>query len=393
MEGTQMNATGFAGRVAMFAAISLVGCDLEGIGGPGEGQDPAALEARYSWVLHRWEQSTARGAPTVELTWNLPSRWSDESFRIYARRGTGGPFELIATVTSCSGQVCRYGDINIAEGRRYEYYVAAFDERAGREVGTSATVEVDVPVRPNVTTPGAPEVASLDNGAYLRWSATGGQRYMILVQPEGSTTYLVGETDGTSFYDDRAENGTRYSYFLAAIDGDGHVSGMSPAGRAIPRPDYHSEIVYSSADDLSRSGFRFVARETEDPIVGGNSSTAQWRLDVAGGALRIQPLGQTRVTGGLFTTQLTCGPGSDVTCEDVRTAPSDAQFNPIGVPVPVGSGNSYVVRVIGADNRVRFGKLRVQGDTRDSQGRQLIVFDWAYQLRPDERSLNLVPAP
>jgi hypothetical protein len=166
---------------------------------------------------------------------------------------------------------------------------------------------------------------------------------------------------------------------------------MSSGSRAIPRPDFHADIIYSSADNLAASGFRFVNRETDDPIVPGNAGNAQWRLETVGGVLRIQPLGQTRVTSGTFTTQLTCGPGSDANCVDINTAPADAQFNAVGAPVNVSAGNTYVLRVIGPDNRVHFGKVRVQGDTRDSQNRRLVVFDWAYQLRPDERSLNLNP--
>jgi hypothetical protein len=385
---TGMKMSGLLGGVAL---MLLAGCDLEEIGGPGADQDPRNLEGEYSWVFQRWDAGAARGFSTVELRWELPSRWSGESFRVYGRRATGGSYTLIATVTSCTQSVCRYADTNITQGQSYDYYVASLDERDGRELGTSRAVRVDVPQRPSLTTPTAPAVVSLDNAAYVRWSATGAHRYMVLAQPDGGTTYLIGETDGTSFYDNRAENGNRYNYFIAGVDAQGHVSAMSSAGRGIPRPDFHADVIYASADNLAASGFRFVSRETDDPIVAGNAGNAQWRLEVVGGVLRIQPLGQTRVTPGTFTTQLTCGPGSDANCVDINAAPADAQFNAAGVPVNVSVGNTYVMRVIGTDNRVHFGKVRVQGNTVDSQNRRLVVFDWAYQLRPEERSLNLIP--
>jgi hypothetical protein len=378
------------GLMAAGVVVALAGCNLEDIGGPGTGQDPRSLEGEYAWTFQRWEQGVARGYPVVRLTWEIPSRWNGESFRLYSRRATGGTYTLIATVTSCLESVCRYGDTNVTAGQGYDYYVATVDERDGRELGTTRSIRVDVPSRPAMSVPAAPEVVALDNASYIRWTATGAQRYMVLAQAEGGTTYLIGDTDGTSFYDNRAENGTRYTYQVAGVDAAGHVSGLSPAGRGVPRPDFHADVLYASADNLAASGFRFVARETDDPIVAGNSPTAQWRVEAVAGGLRIVPLGQTRITAGTFTTQLTCGPGSDANCVDIRTAPADGQFGTAAVAV--STGYTYVLRVVGSDNRVHFGKIRVQGSSVDSQGRRLIVFDWAYQLRPDERALQVVPA-
>src|SRR5690606_12668015 len=128
--------------------------------------------------------------------------------------------------------------------------------------------------------------------------------------------FLVGETDGNSYLDDRAENGVRYRYYLAAVDGFDHVSSLSQSADAFPRPDFHAEIIDADADLPTASGFRFVSSESQDPIVAGSAGNAQWRVEVSGGRLVIRPLGQTRVTAGTFTTQLTCGPGSESNCVD-----------------------------------------------------------------------------
>lgn len=375
-------------RTALFLVFAaLVGCESTGAVGPGTGQDPRSLEGSYDWVLERWDQGVAQGYPRVLLSWELPAQYDREVFRVYARRVSGGSYTLIATVTSCAAGICEYSDINVSAGQGYEYYIATVDGWDGAERGVSTTIRVDVPQRPNVTVPAAPTAIGLDAAVYLRWTSTGAQRYLVLSQEESGTVFLIGDTDGTSFYDDRAENGVRYRYYLAGVDGAGHVSNLGAAAEAFPRPDYHADIVYATEDHVQQSGFRFVTRETDDPIVPGSSSEAQWRIEAVGGVLHIRPLGQTAITGGAFTTQLTCGPGSDADCVDIRLAPTAGQFGSVAVPVRVG--NTYVLRVVAADGQTRYAKVRVQGATTDTEGRRLVVFDWAYQLRPGERSLNL----
>lgn len=377
--------TGLAGLLCGAFAVAG-GCNaLERLGPDGD-LDPRALEGRYSWVFQEWEQGQPRGYPVVTLSWELPALHARETFRVYARSGSSGGYALIATVTSCSDGLCRYGDTNIVGGRSYDYYVATVDEQDDTEIGSSEAIRLDVPPAPNLTIPAAPTAVSLDRAVFLRWGATGAQRYMVLGEAESGPAYLIGETDGTSFLDDRAENGTRYRYFLAGVDADGHVSGLSSAAEAFPRPDFYADIIYAHSDLPSASGFRFVASDTDDPIVGGTDPAAQWRLEAANGTFRIQPLGQTRITAGTFTTQLACGPGSETNCVDIRTAPPDAEFG-VG-PVTVETGNTYVLRVVGSDAQVRFAKVRVQGSSVDGQGWRLIVFDWAYQIRPAERTLN-----
>jgi hypothetical protein len=366
--------------------LTVVGCS-ESPFQPGPGLDPRALEGVYAWEFERWAAGSPEGFPVVELSWELPTQHRNEAFRVYARSGGSG-YGLIATVTACSGGVCRYSDTNVIGGRSYDYFVVTVDERDGAEIGSTQAIRIDVPVRPALATPGAPTAIGLDGAAYLTWPSTGVQRYFVLVEPEGDDLFLIGETDGLSFFDGRALNGIRYRYHVAGVDAQGHVSSLSAGSDAFPRPDFHADIVFAHADHPTASGFRFVTDETQDPIVPGAAVTAQWRLEVVNGDFRIRPLGETAVTPGTFTTQLTCGPGSDANCVDIRFAPQAAQF---GIaPVSVETGNTYVFRVVATDGRTHFAKVRAQGTTVDSQGRRLMVFDWAYQLRPDERNLNLM---
>src|SRR5690606_12624934 len=110
--------------------------------------------------------------------------------------------------------------------------------------------------------------------------------------------FEVGSTDGTSYVDTRAENGSLHTYRVAAVSEDGYVSRRSESVAAIPRPDYHAELIYAHADSALASGFRFTESEDESPIVAGTAADAQWRLEESGGELRIVPIGPTRVTDG-----------------------------------------------------------------------------------------------
>jgi hypothetical protein len=349
-------------------------------------EEPRDLTASYSWQLDRWNNAEPIGSPRVELQWSIPTGWRGDPFRVYGRRGAGGPYNLIATVTACSSGVCTYVDTNVRSGEAYHYYVAAVDERGGREA-ESSRVQVNVPV---LTVPAVPtdvNVTGLDGMAFLRWRQTTAQRFRVLLQV-GQEYFDLGETDSQSFLDDRAENGQEQRYLVAAIDTLGHFSRLSAVVIGVPRPDYHAEILYPMDVNAAESGFRFVASpESQDPVLAGDAPSAQWRLETINGAVTIRPLGATRVTQGTFTTALSCGPGAESDCIDVKQAPAASAFT--DVPVQAQTASTYVFRVTGPESRTHYAKVRVLGTTRDTLGRTVLVFDWAYQLRADDVRLNV----
>jgi hypothetical protein len=372
------------------AALLLGGCDLAGSIGPGLGDAPRNVDAAYQWTLEGWETSGTRpiGHPTVLVTWDIPSDWSGEPFRVYAKRSNESRYGLAATVTSCSSSSCAYADRNVAPGESYDYYVVLVDDRDGREGDASDAVRISVPAATAPQTPTALATRSLDHAVFLRWTAppSGAERYVVYLQ-DGSNLLTVGETDGTSFFDSRAENGTVYQYRLAAVDASGHFSNLSGTVAGIPRPDYHAEVIFAAADSARLSGFRFRTSDASDPLVGANDSGAQWRLEAVGGVLSIVPRGQTAVTGPQESSALTCGAGSDSDCVSVDRAPAAGSFQT--APVAARASQTYVFRVVGDDNRTHYGKIRVIGTTTVN-GRNAMIFDWAYQLRADEPSLSRV---
>lgn len=377
--------------MAAATLLTLGACDvLDDPFGPEDELAPLDLDVRYEWLLEGWREGSVEpvGRPAVLISWSLPLEWRDEVFRVYARR-RGDDYVLAATVTSCSRGLCIYTDLNVAPGGTYDYYVATVDEHGGVEVPTEEAIRVEVPSTPTLETPGAPTVAALDGALYLRWASTDAARYRVFLERvDGEEDLiLVGETDGTSFLDGRAENGTTYAYRIAAIDSLGHVSNRSPLGSGTPRPDSHAEIGYALGDSTEASGFRFVKSDADDPIRSGTAAAAHWRLERVGDQFRIVALGPTRVSAGTFTTALACGPGlpSDgERCIAVTTAPSDVSRT----SVTVQAGNTYVFRVTGDDSRTHYGKVRVLGSTTDARGIPVLIFDWAYQLRPDTPALS-----
>jgi hypothetical protein len=359
---------------------------------PGEPRD---LFARYEWVLEGFDGTTAEGYPTVELSWLPPTDWNNEVFRVYAKRTTSSTYSLVATVTSCTTSGCVYRDRNVTAGQDYDYYVATYDETTDLENTSEFSEVVRVPGAGLPAVPVSPQATALDGAVFLSWgtpaaNAQNVSRYLVyLTTLDGEGfSYSVGQTDGNGFLDQRAENGAEYGYRIATVDTLGHVSNLSAEVFAIPRPDFSGELVYAFADSALLSGFRFQEDEADNPIVAGNAANAHFRLDADSLGYRIVPLNGTQVTVFGFTTALSCGPGSDNGCTAARVAPT-AGYS--AAPVTIEPEFSYVFRVTGDDGQLHYGVLRVSMLGTDQNNNDLAIFDWAYQLVPNEPQLHIAP--
>ncbi|HEV2148555.1 MAG TPA: hypothetical protein VGR37_14220 [Longimicrobiaceae bacterium] len=382
----------------LLAALVLAGCNENDpfIPGAGEFRGPRDVSATYDWIFETFNRDTGRplGHPSVVVKWSLPADWNRDPFRVYARRGSQGSFSLVGTTTSCEGGECRFVDTNVVGGTRYEYFVSTVDRGSGAEAPSDFRVEVNVPVFAPPPAPRADSVFALDNSLWLRWRSGGAvenfwkyQVWLVSIDGQRVDLYQAGETDATGFLDLRARNGSVYGYRIAAVNTQGQVSDLSPVMTGVPRPDFHSELIYAFSDSTARSGFRFVAADSLDPIVSGSSPQAQWRLEVANGRWQIRPLGDTEVVSAGRTTALVCGPGRDRECRAAFQAPASGYTRN---PVAVDPEFSYVFRVRGADGRIHYGVIRAS-ILGSSGGKALMIFDWAYQLRPDDPRLDRRP--
>lgn len=387
--------------LAALVAISACGDDNGVIVGV-EGDGPQDLTARYEWVPEAWPDGQVVGHPSVQVTWNLSDEWRGEPFRVYSRESGSSSYFLVATVTSCSPEVsgvsdCQYTDLNVEHNQSYDYYVAAVDESTGEEFESESAVRVEIPSFDPPTSPAEVEVTTLDGALFLQWPAAADGdplvwKYLVfLTGLDGETTlYQVGESDGTVYLDERAENGFEYEYRVAAVDTFGQASDLSAAGSGIPRPDYHAEILYTSQDSVEASGFRFTASGSQSPVVSGTSADAQFHItETLTGEIMLVPDGSTVVSEGVFTTSLACTAASEPDCVSVvEASPNTSDYS--ATPVELLAGYTYVLRVMGDDGATHYGKIRVQGSS-DSGGFTYVVFDWAYQAVAGEVRLNKSP--
>jgi hypothetical protein len=359
--------------LGLLAVVSLGGCEVRDPGIVGPGNDPAPPRNVGATYYDR----------AVTVTWDLDPAWAGESFRVYGKRVTDQAFFRVAEVTSCIDGSCRYVDLNIVAGARYEFYVAAVSAD-GIETPSDVSVEVDVPHPIAPPTPGGLDVVPLDGAVYLRWNdhsraASDFAFYRVYLQgANGSGTFLLGETDSEGFLDLLAENGTTYAYFVSAVDEFGHESQGSTLVQGTPRPDFHGELVYAWDDQPDLSGFRFQEDESLNPIVPGNSVNRHFRIesDVDGWWLVPAP-GVEVHREAYLTTAIRCGPGSDATCTELSEAPAS---NYSGEDLGLLPGLTYVVRVPAGGGLWRYGALRVSHVGWAQEG-AIVIFDWAYQLQ------------
>ncbi|HWK88763.1 MAG TPA: hypothetical protein VNP72_02160, partial [Longimicrobium sp.] len=355
---------------------------------------PRDLLATYEWVLEGFNGTQPVGHPTVELSWLPPTDWGSEVFRVYGKRSSSSSFTLIGTVTSCTVEGCVYSDRNVSAGETYEYYVAAYNESSGGETSSDYREVIQLPSSARPAAPGAGRAVGLDNAVYLSWTDTqNGARlakYIVYLTELDGQSYLypMGETDGTGFLDQRAQNGHEYVYRVAAVDTTGHVSNLGPELVGIARPDVSGELIYAHAGDPTQSGFRFMTDETLNPIVSGTSASAHWRLESDATGWYIRPLNGTQVMEySGRTTALTCGPGADASCRAATVAPAAGYTT---AAIPVDAEYSYIFRVTGADGQPHYAVARAVILGTDQDGRDLLIFDWAYQLIPNEPHLNRI---
>src|SRR5690606_16462447 len=238
--------------------------------------DPEITSIQAIWVEEGWVDLDPVGSLAVQLFWELPDEWNGEVFRVYSRESDGGDYVLIATVTACTDRRCTYTDTNVQPGRSYDYVVATVDEGSGREVGESAAESIQVPSDAAPEPPTDLRAIALDNAVYLQWESVAAEKYRIFLEGVDDEEMFieVGATDGTGYVDTRAENGKVHVYRIAPVAESGQVGSRSETVSAIPRPDYHSELIWPLSENEGSSGFRFRTSEGENPIVAGNSADA-----------------------------------------------------------------------------------------------------------------------
>ena len=202
---------------------------------------------------------------------------------------------------------------------------------------------------------------------------------------------LLGETDSEGFLDLLAQNGLTYSYFVSAVDDQGHESGGTAVVRGNPRPDYHGEWIYDYFDQPASSGFRFQTSDQNNPVVNGSDAARHFRLETDADGWWLVPGPNADVYPQSWsTTALKCGVASDADCVDLTQAPTSGYVHH---DIELLPQSTYVLSVRGDDGQTRYGAVRVSMLGTDQSGLALMIFDWAYQLQPGSPSLTPRPTP
>jgi hypothetical protein len=367
---------------AVVAAATLAGCE-ENFLGIDEPSPPLAVEATYYG-----------GAVTV--SWELPSDWDGETYRVYAKRSTDTRYSMVAEVTSCADGVCSYTDRNVQSGRSYDYYVAAVGVRSGTETSSTDAVRVQVPDPVPPAVPTAVAVIALDHANYVHWgqgsrNAEDFSFYRVYLRDANGQTSLLGETDSEGFLDLLAQNGLTYSYVVSAVDDQGHESAGSTVVRGTPRPDYQGEWVYDYFDRAASSGFRFRTSDRDNAVVSGTDALRHFRLETDADGWWLVPGPNAEVYPQTWsTTALKCGVAADSDCVDVTRAPTTGYVRDDLELIPQ---HTYVLRVRGDDGQTHYGAVRVTLLGTDQAGLGLMIFDWAYQLQAGSPELAPRPVP
>jgi hypothetical protein len=366
---------------ALLTAVTLAGCDSNDILVPLDGPAPPVdLDAYYY-------------GGAVRVTWALAAAWDGESFRVYSRRVTDADYFRIAEVTSCVGGLCVYEDRNVVAGQTYEYYVSALDQRSGLETSSEYSVEVVVPQAVPPPVPDGVQVVALDNANYVRWSdrartAPDFSFYRVYLQNQEGQDFLLGETDSEGFLDLLAVNGATYRYAVSSVDDQGHESARSGMAAGTPRPDYHGEWIHDYFVKPATSGFRFQEDEDTNPIMNGAATDRHFRFETDAAGWWLVPGPQSEVyPSGFATTALKCGVAADAACVDLPQAPTSGY---VTQDVSLDTQSTYALRVRGNDGKVHYGVIRVVLLGYDQDDSPLMIFDWAYQLLPNNPALSPV---
>ena len=358
------------GLVIPMAAL-LAGC----VDTLGNGGIPPAPSGLFYELEPSGDPFAQRG---VVLRWDAVQDPNLASYNVYSRASTSDAFGLRGTTTSPS-----FHD----DGQPHlEYYVTSANAD-GDESGPSASVFIDERLR--LPAPSTLTSISLNGAAHLQWSDN-----PYLADPQGFSNYRVystpydldnnqcldswvleGTTVASSFLAANMTNGQPRCFGVSAVTVEGFESLWSPLRNDTPRPDGQDLIVYTTAGDPLRSGFRFFLDGNSD----GVASPLELGLVSSSGSGQMDFTLQTDASGNLLITPQRAGttvqrfgtlPIHDLTEIDIAPAPNSG-YARTGLIAQPRFG--YVFQMTeGAF--YAYGAIRVV-----ATGTNYIIFDWSYQ--------------
>lgn len=369
-------------RVLSLVAIVLIvaGCDPQGLldGDSGLVSPPSSL----SYAV---EPSGTPGIPMgLVLHWNDDGNPDLAVWHVYSRGSQGENFGLRGSTTSNS-----FHDVGVPH---LEYYVTAEDVR-GDESGPSPIIVVDERLALPAPTQLSP--TSLDGAIALVWNDNAFQ-----ADPQGFSHYriystgydldaglcdirwaLEGTTVAPEFVASALTNGSPRCFGISSATIEGWESLWSPIVHDTPRPDARNRVLYARQVDDVNAGFRFW-----QDLNGDGVSQAQ-ELGLAGaGSDPSMDFTVDQTASGLFLTPVRVGTGVEFYAAGPVEDLTSIDFAPVqqyqATTIQALAGWGYVWAMDGGDGFARFGSMRVT-----HVGRDLIIFDWGFQVDPGNPEL------
>jgi hypothetical protein len=307
-------------------------------------------------------------------------RWSPVAgaavYHVYSRAGSSGNFGLRGSTSSTS-----FHDDGLPH---LEYFVTA-ESHSGAESDGSEVVTVDERLR--LPAPSALTSISLDRRIHLGWTdnayeadPVGFKHYRVYSASYdldnnlcGLNWSLEGTTVAPVFLVGAMNNGVPRCFAVSAITIEGFESLWSPLRYDTPRPEARNLLLFTSAGDPLRSGFRFFLDANGDgqagPLELGVVGAAGALMDFtvtsgAGGELLITPL-RAATSLRLYS----AFPIADLTTIDIAPAGGYARTSLVATP-----RFGYVFEMNEGDGFYRYGAIRVT-----ALGPDYVIFDWSYQ--------------
>ncbi len=358
--------------------LLLLGCE-QGMTGVSDLDPPTGF--RY-----QLEPSGTPGRPAgVILRWDANDNPVIDAWNVYGR-SDGGTWYLRGTTTSPS-----FHDRGQPEA---EYRVAALTA-GGIEGPPSAVLTIDE--RLALARPAALTSVSLDGAVVLIWSD---ESYRS--DPDGFWHYRVysagydrgtnrcdagwvleGTTVAAEFRVGALVNGLPRCFAISGIAVEGYESLWSPLRTDTPRPEARNVALTARQVTDATAGFRFwrdldgdgaVQRAETGRVGAGSAPDVDFSIERdAGGRIFLNP-----IRAGTTVIAFGTGPIGDLTEIDQAPAAGYAR-----TAIEARPGWGYVFQT-GTGAAARFGSLRVS-----HVGRDLLIFDWAYQTDPTNPELVL----
>jgi len=313
----------------------------------------------------------------IILRWDAVNDPALAVYNVYSRATTSGQWGLRGSTTSPS-----FHDDGVPH---LEYFVTAANAQGDESAG-SASILVDERLR--LPSPDSLWSISLNGAIHLAWAdnayradPAGFSAYRVYSAPYDldhnlciDNWSLEGTTVSASFLAANLPNGSPRCFGVSALTIEGFESLWSPLRYDTPRPDGRDVLVYTSAGDPLRSGFRFFLDGNGDGQAGplelgivSASGTGQMDFTVqpdGSGNLLIVPQ-RTNTTFEQYGAQ----PIHDLTEIDIAPVGGYARTALIAQP-----RYGYVFQMNEGDGFYRYGAIRIA-----ALGTNYVIFDWSYQ--------------